>query len=170
MGESDEAKAAVQQVKKEMADCCIPVNIQVRRNELKALNAKIDLMKKEFRDLQIANKNTADKTDSQDIKELIAKIDKVLQENDKEAADLDKYQTRRLEKYAAPDFLSYDNQPIIVEVREFKDKIQMLNEKLKELEALLNDLNTKLILKDMDNAIVLIGKKAVSLRERLTVA
>ena len=50
MGESDEAKAAVQQVKKEMADCCIPVNIQVRRNELKALNAKIDLMKKEFRE------------------------------------------------------------------------------------------------------------------------
>lgn len=46
----------------------------------------------------------------------------------------------------------------------------MLSEKLKDLEALLNDLNTKLILKDMDNAIVLISKKAVSLRERLKAA
>lgn len=61
-----------------MSDCCIPVNIQVRRNELKALNQKIDAMKKEFRDLQIANKNSADKGDSADVKELIAKIDKVL--------------------------------------------------------------------------------------------
>jgi hypothetical protein len=31
-------------------------------------------------------------------------------------------------------------------------------------------LNTKLILKDMDNAIVLLSKKAVSLRERLLAA
>lgn len=61
-----------------MSDCCIPVNIQVRRNELKALNQKIDAMKKEFRDLQIANKNSGDKGDSADVKELIAKIDKVL--------------------------------------------------------------------------------------------
>jgi hypothetical protein len=74
-----------------MSDCCIPVNIQVRRNELKALNQKIDAMKKEFRDLQIANKNSGDKGDSSDVKELIAKIDKVLQENDKEASDLERY-------------------------------------------------------------------------------
>lgn len=168
--ESDKAKAEVQQVKTEMAECCIPVNIQVRRNELKALSQKIESMKKEFRDMQIANKNSGDKSDSQDIKELIAKIDKVLQENDKEASDLERYQTRRLEKYTKPDFQSYDNQPIIIEVREFKEKIQILVEKLKDLEALLNDLNTKLILKDMDNAIVLISKKAVSLRERLLAA
>lgn len=76
--ESDKAKAEVQQVKTEMAECCIPVNIQVRRNELKALSQKIESMKKEFRDMQIANKNSGDKSDSQDIKELIAKIDKVL--------------------------------------------------------------------------------------------
>lgn len=75
-----------------------------------------------------------------------------------------------MEKYAKADFESYDNQPIIIEVREFKEKIQILVEKLKELEALLSDLNTKLILKDMDNAIVLLSKKAVSLRERLLAA
>lgn len=61
-----------------MSGCCLPVNIQVRRNELKALNQKIDAMKKEFRDLQIANKNSGDKGDAADVKELIAKIDKVL--------------------------------------------------------------------------------------------
>ena len=61
-----------------MAECCIPVNIQVRRNEIKALFQRLEGMKKEFRDLQIANKNSGDKTESQDIKELIAKIDKVL--------------------------------------------------------------------------------------------
>lgn len=81
----------MEQVKTEMSDCCIPVNIQVRRNEIKALFQRLEGMKKEFRDLQIANKNSGEKTESQDIKELIAKIDKVLQENDKEASDLDRY-------------------------------------------------------------------------------
>ena len=41
---------------------------------------------------------------------------------------------------------------------------------MKDVEALLSDLNTKLILQDMDNATVLINKKAHQLRERLTVA
>ena len=66
--------------------------------------------------------------------------------------------------------MSYDNQPIIIEVREFKQKIADLQLKLDDLNALLSDLNTKLILKDMDNAIILISKKAVSLRERLQAA
>lgn len=83
---------------------------------------------------------------------------------------MDRYQTRRLEKYSANDFMSYDNQPIIIEVREFKQKIADLQLKLDDLNALLSDLNTKLILKDMDNAIILISKKAVSLRERLQAA
>lgn len=157
-------------IKKNMADCTIPVNITMRRKELKVLTGKLDGMKKEFSDLQIAYKNSSDKSDTQDIRDLISQIDKLLTEKDKEAQDLDRYQTRRLEKYSADDFLSYDNQPIIIEVREFKQKISALSLKLKDLDALLSDLNTKLILKDMDNAIILIGKKAVSLRERLQAA
>ena len=62
-------------IKKEMADCTIPVNVAMRRKELKGLIGKIDGMKKEFSDLKIAYKNSQDKSDTQDIKDLIAKID-----------------------------------------------------------------------------------------------
>jgi len=59
---------------------------------------------------------------------------------------------------------------VIVEVREFKDKIEDTNRRLKELEDLMKELNNKLILQDMANAALLLEKKAESLRERLTVA
>lgn len=67
-------------IKKEMADCTIPVNITMRRKELKGLTGKIDGMKKEFNDLKIAYKNSQDKSDTQDIKDLISKIDQILSE------------------------------------------------------------------------------------------
>jgi len=63
--------------------------------------------------------------------------------------------------------LSLENQPIIVEVREFQGRIQDLNSRLKSVDSLLSELNTKLILQDMDNATILINKKANKLRERL---
>lgn len=87
-----------------------------------------------------------------------------------EGQKLEDFQSQRLEKYTSLDFLSLDNQPIIMEVREFKAQIQDLNARLKDLEAMLSDLNSKLILQDMDNATVLINKKAHKLRERLKAA
>jgi len=66
--------------------------------------------------------------------------------------------------------LAENNAPVIVEVREFKDKIEDTNRRLKELEDLMKELNNKLILQDMANAALLLEKKAESLRERLTVA
>jgi len=55
-------------------------------------------------------------------------------------------------------------------VREFKAKVFDTNERLKELEEILRDLNTKLILQDMANAIKLLAKKSAKLRERLKIA
>lgn len=66
--------------------------------------------------------------------------------------------------------MAENNAPVIVEVREFKDKIEDTNRRLKELEDLMKELNNKLILQDMANAALLLEKKAESLRERLTVA
>lgn len=44
----------VDAVKKEMAECGIPVNIQVRRNETKALMLRLATIKNEFKDLKQA--------------------------------------------------------------------------------------------------------------------
>lgn len=165
-----DAREAVGAVKKEMAECCIPVNIQVRRNEIKALMLRLTTIKNEFKDLKQAEQNSGGGADSQEITELIAKIAEVLSGHGHEGQKLEDFQNQRLEKYSSLDFLSLDNQPIIVEVREFKAQIQDLNARLKDLEAMLSELNSKLILQDMDNATVLINKKANKLRERLTAA
>jgi hypothetical protein len=66
-----------------MGDCWIPVNIQVRKNDLKALNSKVEAVKKEFSDLKTAFKNADDKASSDDIQKLIFKIDQVLAEKEK---------------------------------------------------------------------------------------
>lgn len=72
--------------------------------------------------------------------------------------------------YREPDFMSYTVYLIIIEVREFKLRIFESTQRLKDLEDLINDLNSRLIQQDMDNATVLLTKKAQKLRERLIAA
>lgn len=83
---------------------------------------------------------------------------------------MQKYQNQKLDMYREPDFLTYNVYVIIIEVREFKVRIFTSTQKLKDLEDLINDLNSKLIQQDMDNATVLLTKKAHKLRERLIAA
>jgi len=59
---------------------------------------------------------------------------------------MNKYQTQKLENYKEKEIMSIFNAPIVVEVREFKDKIEDANRRLKDLEELMRDLNNKLIL------------------------
>jgi len=66
--------------------------------------------------------------------------------------------------------LSYENSQIIVEVREFKFKIGDAYSRLKELDDLTNDLNSKLIVQDIENATKLLEVKNHKLRERLEIA
>jgi len=63
-----------------------------------------------------------------------------------------------------------DNHQIIAQVREFKDTVEDLNRRHKDIHALIADLNSKLIAQDLDNAAVLISKKALKLKDRLVVA
>ena len=72
-----------------------------------------------------------------------------------------------MEKYTDRDFRSIDNQPIIIEVRDQRLQIVDLNERIKDIDGLLKELNTKLVLQDMTNAIKLLQRKANKLRERL---
>lgn len=66
--------------------------------------------------------------------------------------------------------MAYNIYYIIIEVREFKLRIYESMQKLKDIEDMMNDLNSKLIQQDMDNATVLLTKKAQKLRERLVAA
>lgn len=81
-----------------------------------------------------------------------------------------KYQNQKLDMYREQDFMAYNIYYIIVEVREFKLRIYESTQKLKDIEDMMNDLNSKLIQQDMDNATVLLTKKAQKLRERLLAA
>jgi len=73
---------------------------------------------------------------------------------------MQKYQNQKLDMYREPDFMSYTVYLIIIEVREFKFRIYQSTQRLKDLEDLINDLNSRLIQQDMDNATVLLTKKA----------
>ena len=64
--------------------------------------------------------------------------------------------------------MSLKNYVIIVEVREFKARIDESFERLKEIEKLMAQLNHELILQDMENATKILNKKIAKLRERLT--
>jgi len=73
---------------------------------------------------------------------------------------MQKYQNSKLDMYTETHFFSYTIYLIIIEVREFKFRIYTSTQKLKDLEDLINDLNSRLIQQDMDNATVLLTKKA----------
>lgn len=66
----------VNDIKKDMADCEIPVNIQVRRNELQAYMERLDRIKADFRDLKQADEDfDGDAGSEKDIKALIRQIE-----------------------------------------------------------------------------------------------
>lgn len=58
---------------------------------------------------------------------------------------MQKYQNQKLDMYREQDFISYSVYLIIIEVREFKLRIYIATQKIKDLEDLINELNTKLI-------------------------
>lgn len=63
-----------------------------------------------------------------------------------EKRDFNKYQQNTLNRYTKKDFESYDNASIITEIREFKAQIDDAMKRLKDLEAMTNQLNNMLIL------------------------
>lgn len=161
----------VNDIKKDMADSDIPVNIQVRRNEVQAYLERLERIKVDFRDLKQADEDFDGETGSErEIKSMIKSIDGMIRQYDMEGRELSKYQNQKLDMYREQDFLAYNIYYIIIEVREFKIKIYEYTQKLKDIEDLMNDLNSRLIQQDMDNATVLLTKKAQKLRERLMAA
>lgn len=77
------------------------------------------------------------------------------------------YQKDHLEAYKESDIFSFDNVVIVKEILDFKQKIKSAFLKLKELEKIFNDLNTKMIQNDIDNASILLGKRSNKLKARL---
>lgn len=66
----------VNDTKKDMADCDIPVNIQVRRNEVQAYLERLERIKIDFRDLRQADEDFDGESGSErEIKQLIKQID-----------------------------------------------------------------------------------------------
>lgn len=94
----------------------------------------------------------------------------MIRQYDQEGRELTKYQNQKLDMYREQDFMAFNIYYIIIEVREFKLRVFEATQKLKDIEDMMNDLNSKLIQQDMDNATVLLTKKAQKLRERLMAA
>jgi len=91
---------------------------------------------------------------------LIASIEDRIAGYEKDFKTYKSFQREKLDLYSERDFLSYTNQPIIVEVRDQKKNIDDLDKRLNDVEEMLSQLNNKLILQDMENATKLLEKKA----------
>ena len=164
-------KDVVTDTKDKMGECEIPVNIAMRANEIDQYREKLDRINEDFKDLKQADEDFDGTSESEaEIKTLIAQIDKSIKGFEAEKQEFNRYHKSKFARYSKPDFLSYDNAPIIVEVRELKTKISDAYARLKDLDDLTNDLNSKLIVQDIENATKLLEVKNHKLRERLEIA
>lgn len=110
MNEAFDVKDEVGDIKKEMGDCDIPVNIQVRRNEVSAFTDRLNRIKQDFKDLKQADDDFEGESSSEkEIKELIAKIEQRLRQFDQEAREFSRFQSTKLDLYKDQDFTSYHN-------------------------------------------------------------
>lgn len=143
----------------------------MRENEIDQFREKLERIEEDFKDLQQADEDFEGTSDSEaEIKKLIKVIEGKLKGFEEEKRDFNKFQQNKLNRYTRPDFESFDNAPIIVEVREFKAKIADAFARLKDLDDLTNQLNNKLIVQDIENASKLLDIKNQKLRERLVTA
>ena len=154
---------------KDIDDCEIPVNIKLRRNEVDQFCERLDRIKQEFRDIKQADADFEGTAGSEKkIKEAIKQAEAILKGFEQERKDHTRFQENTLERYQQKDFYTHPKViDIIVEIREFKARIQQSNMKLQDLQQLLDEINSDLIKQDMENASSLLGKKAAKLRERL---
>ena len=75
-----------------MGDCDIPVNIQVRRNEVQAYLERLERIKMDFRDLKQADEDfDGDSSSEREIKALIKQIEGHIKQYDIEGKELTKY-------------------------------------------------------------------------------
>jgi hypothetical protein len=143
----------------------------LRENEIDQFREKLERIEEDFKDFQKADEDFEGTSDSEaEIKKLIKVIEGKLKGFEEEKRDFNKFQQNKLNRYTRPDFESFDNAPIIVEVREFKAKIADAFARLKDLDDLTNQLNNKLIVQDIENASKLLDIKNQKLRERLVTA
>ena len=130
-----------------MGDCEIPVNIAMRENEIERFVVKLERIEEDFKDLKQADEDFEGTSSSEaDIKKLIREFEPKLAGFQIEKRDFNKYQQNKLNRYTKKDFESLDNAPIITEIREFKAQIDDANKRLKDLDAMTNQLNNMLIL------------------------
>ena len=159
----------VLKIQEEMGDCQIFVNIKVRGSELEQLIERLNHLNDEFKDLKQADKDFEGTADSElGIKNLISEIEKMMKGLESEKRDHIKTQNK-LEGYKEED-IKLKIVSIIEDIREFKARLAATKGKLDELDEKLRDLNTKLILQDLDNATRILEKKAADLRKRLRAA
>lgn len=136
------------------------MNITHRVDDLENLNERIEVRLQEIQDLDQADKDfEGDKASEDEIKARIKTInDKmkiILQERDLHTNVLQ----NKLQKYDMAQILDLPLNPTIIqEVRELRLAIKDTMEKLDEISELEQELNTLLILQDMDNGIALLER------------
>ena len=141
--EAFDLKDDVESVKKKMGECEIPVNISQRVNEMQLLNERMQRIADEFYDLKKSDEDFRGELAAEEtIQEAIRKFSDVLKGFDQERQDLQKFLTGTLQQYKHKDFVGLKNCHIIIEVREYRFKLIDMNERLRELEDLLSNLNT----------------------------
>ena len=145
LAEAEGCNDSIMDIKNAMGECLIPDNITKRANEIDTFKEKINRITYDFFDFKIEYaKNSRLSTEmKKSLKVLIDEIDKRIFGFEEEKKEFIEFQKNRLEAYTQKDFLSLDNPPIIIEIREFKARIKDAKERLEELEAFIDECVSK---------------------------
>lgn len=126
LGEAEAVNTSITDIRNLMGECQIPENITRRANEIDLFKEKINRIQYDFFDFKIeyAKSSRLSTEMKKSLKVLIDEIDRRIYGFDEEKKEFIEFQKNRLENYTTKDFLSLDNPPIIIEIREFKARIK----------------------------------------------
>lgn len=159
----------LEEVKKDIGDCDIPKLIAQRKAELTQFTNKYERAKRELQNLKKASRGGKD-GDAR-VANLLKEVEFKLRGVDKDRQELVRAQGKELDGIQPADCDDYGkNFDLLAGLRRHKHEIVEAEAKLKEMEELQVDIQTKMTEADIENSTDLLSLKAQDLRDRLQVS
>lgn len=136
----------LQDLKKDVGDCDIPMLLSKRKSELTQFTVKGERLKKELLNLKKAKQKSQGGSSADDkIPQMVKEVEFKLKIFDKDRQDLLKIQTKELDTIQA---LEYDDvgraSELLKRIRKFKNQVLEADQKLKDLEEVQTDIVKKM--------------------------
>lgn len=163
----------LQDLKKDVGDCDIPMLLSKRKSELIQFTHKGERLKKELQNLKKAKQKSQGGAPAADdkIPAMVKEVEFKLKIFDKDRQDLLKTQAKELDTVQALDFDHCCDTgraaDLLKSIRKFKNQVLEADQKLKDLEEVQHDIVKKMTEQDLENSTDVLALKAQELRERL---